>query len=231
MSDAAPSRNEYDIIFAGGMLLNAWIVRLYLAHYDIQGGTTACVIAGRLAQADPLLKILVLESGSHTKDKTDHIQPGRFLTHIAPGSNTTTLHISKPGEAIGGRNAYVHSGRCVGGGSAVNALMYNRASASDYDDWEIEHNNPGWGSEEIIPLLQKVYPIQLSLDGSTLISLVRQKLIRSTLIFLLTDTQALSKSLLEVTLIFLLNNSWRLVPRWRRIDHTTRSITACVPIP
>ena len=34
--------------------------------------------------------------------------------------------------------------------------MYNRASASDYDDWKNVHENPGWGSGELIPLLKKV---------------------------------------------------------------------------
>ena len=131
---------------------------LLRSHFKIyKGGATACVIAGRLAQADPSLKILVLEAGPHTKDKIDHVQPGRYLKHLAPGSNTTTLHVSKPSEAIGGRNSYVHTGRCVGGGSAINWTMYNRAAASDYDDWEIEHDNPGWGSKKLIPLLQKVY--------------------------------------------------------------------------
>ena len=34
--------------------------------------------------------------------------------------------------------------------------MYTRASASDYDDWEKKFKNPGWGSEDIIPLIKKV---------------------------------------------------------------------------
>lgn len=52
-------------------------------------------------------------------------------------------------------------------------MMYTRASASDYDDWEKVHENPGWGSNELIPLLRKVcdtrqicayyiYPVRLS---------------------------------------------------------------------
>ena len=35
-------------------------------------------------------------------------------------------------------------------------MMYTRASASDYDDWKNVHENPGWGSDELIPLLKKV---------------------------------------------------------------------------
>src|SRR5882762_8469590 len=34
-------------------------------------------------------------------------------------------------------------------------MMYTRASASDYDDWETVYQNPGWGSKNLIPLLRK----------------------------------------------------------------------------
>ena len=35
-------------------------------------------------------------------------------------------------------------------------MMYTRASASDFDDWEKKFNNPGWGSDVMVPMLQKV---------------------------------------------------------------------------
>ena len=38
----------------------------------------------------------------------------------------------------------------------IAVMVYTRASASDYDDWETVYKNPGWGSKELIPLLQKV---------------------------------------------------------------------------
>ena len=34
--------------------------------------------------------------------------------------------------------------------------MYTRGAASDYDDWETEHENPGWGYENLLPLFKKV---------------------------------------------------------------------------
>lgn len=36
-------------------------------------------------------------------------------------------------------------------------MMYTRASASDYDDWETVYGNKGWGSKELIPFLKKVH--------------------------------------------------------------------------
>ena len=35
-------------------------------------------------------------------------------------------------------------------------MVYTRASASDYDGWERDHGNPGWGSETLVPLLKEV---------------------------------------------------------------------------
>lgn len=80
------------------------------------GGTAAGVIAARLLEADQNLKILILEGGPTTKGKPEHVQPGQFLTHLAPGSNTMQFYESRPSPKVGGRSIVVPSGRCVGGG-------------------------------------------------------------------------------------------------------------------
>ena len=38
-------------------------------------------------------------------------------------------------------------------------MVYTRAAASDYDDWETLFGNKGWGSKDLIPLLKKVWPV------------------------------------------------------------------------
>ncbi|KAJ6617578.1 GMC oxidoreductase-domain-containing protein [Mycena sp. CBHHK59/15] len=139
---------EYDLVFAGG-------------------GTAACITASRLAAAFPDLTILVLESGPTTKDKMEHIQPGQFITHLAPTSKTMQFYTAKPSEYLAGRSLVVPSGRCIGGGSSVNFMMYNRPSASDFDDWETEYENPGWSSKELIPLLQKAETYEIDPKKAT----------------------------------------------------------------
>ena len=84
------------------------------------GGTTACLAAGRLADADPSLNILVLEAGLHTKDLFSHIQPARYISHLAPTSKTVTFNVGNPAKEVGGRQLVILSGKCVGGGSSVN---------------------------------------------------------------------------------------------------------------
>ncbi|KAH7923954.1 alcohol oxidase [Leucogyrophana mollusca] len=134
--------SEYDIIFAGG-------------------GTTACLVAGRLAAANPTLRILILEAGPHTKDVENHTLPSRCLENVEPGSNSVFFNVAEETADLGGRPLIVHSGRCVGGGSNVNFMMYTRAAASDYDDWETLFHNPGWGSKDLLPLLKKTETYQI----------------------------------------------------------------------
>ncbi|KAI0066445.1 alcohol oxidase-like protein [Artomyces pyxidatus] len=148
MASTPPINAEYDLIFAGG-------------------GTAAGVIAGRLAAAAPDLRILILEAGPPTRDKLEHIQPARFFGHLTPTSTTLRFHVSTPSPAVGGRGVIVPCGQCLGGGSSVNFAMYTRASRSDYDEWETEYSNPGWGSADLLPLLKKTETYQIQPGAPT----------------------------------------------------------------
>ncbi|KAG2055148.1 alcohol oxidase [Suillus hirtellus] len=136
-----PILSEFDIVFAGG-------------------GTTACVVAGRLAAYDPSLRILILEAGQHTLNKPIHIQPYQYPFNQAPTSTTVTFHVGNPSPRLNGRAPIVPSGRCVGGASCVNFMVYTRAPASDYDDWGVD----GWESENLIPLMKKLETYEVQSD-------------------------------------------------------------------
>lgn len=138
---------EYDIVFAGG-------------------GTVACVIAGRLLTADPSLKILVVESGDHSRDRQYHYQPCRFLENLAPTSTTVTFNAGKPSPLLNGRPLIVPCGRALGGGSTVNFMVYVRSAASDYDDWA-KHGNEGWSTADLLPLMKKAETFTVAPDLPT----------------------------------------------------------------
>ncbi|KAI0301548.1 alcohol oxidase-like protein [Multifurca ochricompacta] len=148
MTTPTQINEEYDIVIAGG-------------------GTAGCVIASRLAVADPDLHILILEAGPTTYNDPAHTQPARYLSHLARGSRTARAHVSQPSSALGGRSMTVHCGQCLGGGGSINSMFYTRACASDYDDWENAYKNPGWGSKDLIPLLRKTETYQLDAGGPT----------------------------------------------------------------
>jgi alcohol oxidase len=69
MSTYSESVGDVDIIFAGG-------------------GTAACVAAGRLAKANPDLKILLVEGGKNNLNDPTVTNPALYLTHLAPDSKT-----------------------------------------------------------------------------------------------------------------------------------------------
>ncbi|KAF9036217.1 GMC oxidoreductase-domain-containing protein [Panaeolus papilionaceus] len=132
--------SQYDIIFAGG-------------------GPCACIAASRLLEDDPNLNILIIEYGSHVKNEPRHVQPAQFM-RLQADPSVLHFHVGKPSPALDGRSPIVPSGKAVGGGSVVNFMIYTRAAASDFDDWETVHGNKGWGSDTLIPLLQKAETYQ-----------------------------------------------------------------------
>lgn len=55
------------------------------------GGTAACVAAGRLAKANPDLKILLVEGGRNNFNDPTVTNPAVYLSHLAPDSKTALV--------------------------------------------------------------------------------------------------------------------------------------------
>ncbi|KAM6508162.1 hypothetical protein FALCPG4_018049 [Fusarium falciforme] len=125
--------DEVDIIIAGG-------------------GAAACVVAGRLAEADPSLSILVVEGGPDNRGVQNIEHPVFFLDHLLPTSKTTIFYKGNKAEQLNGREPVIACGGTLGGGSSINFSMYTRAQRSDLDSW----NTPGWSANDLVPFLQKI---------------------------------------------------------------------------
>ncbi|KAI5844055.1 GMC oxidoreductase-domain-containing protein [Morchella snyderi] len=118
----------------------------------VGGGAAGCIVAGRLAQADPNLEILIVEGGKNNLNDPQVRRPAMFLSHLAPTSTTAKFYAGRHSELLGGRSPIVPTGNMLGGGSSINFMMYTRASKSDYDDWTTE----GWSADDLIPLFKKI---------------------------------------------------------------------------
>ncbi|CAJ2508973.1 Uu.00g139990.m01.CDS01 [Anthostomella pinea] len=116
------------------------------------GGTAACIVAGRLAEADPGLSILVIEGGANNYNEPSVVQPAQFLTHIAPGSTSAIFYKAVKSSYLADRECIVPSGGILGGGSSINFMMYTRAQLEDFDSWK----TPGWTADEVLPYLKKL---------------------------------------------------------------------------
>ncbi|KAG5914909.1 hypothetical protein E4U42_000263 [Claviceps africana] len=140
MGSPEATRAEYDIIIAGG-------------------GTAACIVASRLAEADPGLSILLIEQGPNNLEDPAVTTPAMFWAHLRPESKYTTFYSGNKEESIDGRQTLVPVGRVLGGGSSINFMMYTRGQACDFDSW----NTEGWDSKTLISLSQKAETFHL--DG------------------------------------------------------------------
>jgi alcohol oxidase len=116
------------------------------------GGTAGCVIAGRLAKADPSLRVLIVEAGPDNHDNAYITTPAFYGNLLNPSEKVSQVYVSKASQHVGGRNSTIPQGAVLGGGGSVNLMMYTRASASDYDNW----NTEGWSFNELKPLFKKV---------------------------------------------------------------------------
>lgn len=61
---------------------------------------------------------------------------------------------SAPDADLEGLSVGVLIGKVVGGGSVINGMAFDRASAADYNAWE-QLGNPGWGWDGLLPYFKK----------------------------------------------------------------------------
>ncbi|KAI4865970.1 GMC oxidoreductase-domain-containing protein [Hypoxylon rubiginosum] len=116
------------------------------------GGTAGCIVAARLADADPGLSILVVEGGPNNIGEPTIHYPALSISHLLPTSKFTLFYSGAQSNLLAGRAPIVPSGGVLGGGSSINLLQYSRGQRSDYDDWK----TAGWSAEDILPYMKKL---------------------------------------------------------------------------
>lgn len=105
----------------------------------------------RLANLDHNLKVLLIEAGESNLNNPWVYRPGIYPRNMKLDSKTATFYESRPSKWLSGRRAVVPVAHILGGGSSINFMMYTRASASDYDDFQAK----GWSTKELLPLMKK----------------------------------------------------------------------------
>jgi choline dehydrogenase-like flavoprotein len=117
--------------------------------YVILGaGSAGCVLADRLSQ-DPRNRVLVLEGGGNDDWIWFHIPVGYLFAIGHPRSDW--LYKTEPCHGLNGRVLNYPRGKVIGGSSAINAMIYMRGQAADYDGWR-RLGLTGWGWEDVLPL-------------------------------------------------------------------------------
>jgi choline dehydrogenase len=131
--------------------------------YVIVGaGTAGCVLANRLS-ADPEVKVLLLEAGGKDDWIWIHIPVGYLFCIGNP--RTDWCYRTEPEPGLNGRSILYARGKLLGGCSSINAMVYMRGQARDYDEWK-SLGNPGWGWDEVLPLFKRSEDHHLGADAA-----------------------------------------------------------------
>ncbi len=117
--------------------------------YIIVGaGSAGCVLANRLS-ADPKTRVLVLEAGGKDDWIWFHIPVGYLFSIGNPRADW--MYETQPVLGLNGRSLKYPRGKVIGGSSAINAMIYMRGQAADYDGWR-QLGLTGWGWDDVLPL-------------------------------------------------------------------------------
>jgi choline dehydrogenase-like flavoprotein len=117
----------------------------------VGGGSAGCVLAGRLSE-DPALRVALVEAGPPDSSVLIHCPAG--LAVMAKTGQANWCFETVPQAGLLGRRGYQPRGKVLGGSSSVNAMIYARGHASDYDDWAAR-GNPGWAFEDVLPYFKR----------------------------------------------------------------------------
>lgn len=115
----------------------------------IGAGSAGCALAARLVQAGK--RVLLLEAGPADNHPYIHI-PGTFVR--VHGTCRTWMYKTEAEPFVNGRQVYIPQGRTLGGGSSVNAMIYIRGQAEDYEQWR-DAGCPGWGWQDVLPVFRR----------------------------------------------------------------------------
>src|SRR5579864_5876834 len=117
----------------------------------VGAGSAGSVLANRLSR-DPRNRVLIVEAGGRDNWIWFHIPVGYLYAIGNPRADW--MFKTAPEPNLGGRSISYPRGNVIGGSSSINAMIYMRGQAADYDGWR-QLGLPGWGWDDVLPLFKK----------------------------------------------------------------------------
>ena len=111
----------------------------------VGGGSAGCVIAARLSEQSGR-RVLLIDAGHGRGGMMNRMPAGSYKLLNNPRADW--MYGTEPDPSAADRSFTWPAGRFLGGGSAINGLVYTRGARFDYDDWAA-NGCPGWSFDEM----------------------------------------------------------------------------------
>ena len=114
-------------------------------------GSAGAVVANRLS-SDPATAVVALEAGPPDKNRFIPI-PAAFSKLFR--SEIDWDYLTEPQQELDGREIYWPRGKVLGGSSSMNAMMWVRGFAADYDEWAVQAG-PQWSFADVLGYFRRI---------------------------------------------------------------------------
>ncbi|MCJ1389182.1 hypothetical protein MMC18_002037 [Xylographa bjoerkii] len=119
----------------------------------VGGGLAGCVLASRLIEKDPSLKIIIIEAG---QDVGSHpLTSSPLACFAAHRSDLDWAYMTVPQPHLSGRSCYNSAGKALSGSTATNYGTWTRGNAADYDHWAYIVGDSSWSYKGLLPYFRK----------------------------------------------------------------------------
>ena len=113
----------------------------------VGAGSAGCVLANRLS-AGGRYTVALIEGGGNDNWLWFHIPVGYLFAIGNPRADW--CYKTEPDPGLNGRVLNYPRGKVLGGTSQINAMVYMRGQAADYNGWRQLGLN-GWGWDDVLP--------------------------------------------------------------------------------